>query len=377
MDPAHTLTCPHCSWSIPAAGPGDPFSELVRELHLQNMHPGTTESAHPAPADARAGTTASEYRGDLAILYPRFQPARESGGRWVACGPAGTSPQDGRDCLASFFLKQCAEEQEDERRREYGEAAHLLDWEAHDELVVLGQRYRIVRIERYVPLIDGVPEPPRSSDSTAARGPDATHTAGGEDLSIHAPAGADDAALTAMLRRLVPAGGPVPAEVTEDALVRNETHPDLIRLRPGFELLTREAETGWRPVGEEHSTPAAARNALRAHLEARSCDDDWNTAPVREREACARALAHYEKATPDTVTVLDRDYRLVRVIRVVRQGFDGLESPRESDFDPYLPPAAQYEQDADQGLLRPDDDAPPSRPGKDTARFIPGAQNGR
>ncbi|MFC3997288.1 DUF5954 family protein [Nocardiopsis sediminis] len=336
----------------------------------------------PRTPETRAARPQSP-RTDLRMLFPLYQPAQEIGDRWLTRAYAGPSPQEGRDALAHHFLKQTHELEPDPgRKRDFADAANLLDWERHDELLVLGHRYRVVRIERYVRFTKDEPDRPRPTDPAPAP----SSPAPGEsersarqhdiDLTSDAETDADSTALKAELRELVPAGGPIPREVTEDALVRHMAYPDVVVLPPGFQLLMRlGGERAWRPFGSDCTTPDEAREDLRQHLAHRSrSDGEWNAdTTTDERTAYGEALAEVEaKGLVDAVSVRNRHYRVARVIRIARVGFDGPETPRESDHDPYPPPAAQHLEAHEQGLLDEDDEGPPDPPGEEAKKFLLG-----
>ncbi|MFC4561662.1 DUF5954 family protein [Nocardiopsis mangrovi] len=341
-------------------------------------------SAHRRPRipDTRAARHRST-RTDLRMLFPLYQPAQEVGDRWLTRAYAGPSPQEGRDALAHHFLKQTHELEPDPgRKRDFADAANLLDWERHDELLVLGHRYRVVRIERYVRFTRDEPDWPRATDPpplTCDPPPGESERSArqyGIDLTSDAETDADAAALKAELSELVPAGGPIPREVTEDALVRHMAYPDVIILPPDFQLLMRRGGArAWRPFGSNCTTPDEAREDLRLHLAHRSrSDEEWNAGTTtEERAAYGAALASCEaEGLVDAVSVLNRHYRVARVIRVARVGFDGPETPRDSDHDPYPPPAAQHLEAHEQGLLDEDDEGPPDPPGDETRKFLLG-----
>ncbi|WP_146159529.1 DUF5954 family protein [Allonocardiopsis opalescens] len=313
------------------------------------------------------------------MLHQLFQPAQEVDGRWLSCGPTAPAPQDGRDLLASHFLRKTQDPGESERdRREFAAVANLLDWEAHDELVVLGRRYRVVRIERYCVFSGGLPEGPHAGDHPSA--PVDAPPGYGTDLSRDAVTTRAATVLKDRLRDFVPGGGLMPREVTADALVRTALHRDLVLLPAGFQLVeTRDAGRRWGILLDHHPSPQRAHDALLGHFEARfRTDVDWNDdTPAHVRDAYRRA--HEACATdrmPTAVTVLDRTYRIARTIPIVRHGIDGPETPRDTDHDPYPPPAAQAQQAADEGQLTEHDDPDliPPRPTPDDRRFLPGAR---
>ncbi|GLU50107.1 DUF5954 family protein [Nocardiopsis ansamitocini] len=332
----------------------------------------------PAPPDRRPG----EEPVDMRILFPLYQPAQEVGGRWATRTYPGNNPQEGRDSLAHHFLKQSHEVERDPgRKREFTDAANLLDWEAHDELLVLGHRYRVVRIERYVRFVDDEPDLPLPTEPAAPFAPPENESVRsamnyGIDLTADTKLESDPDAVRAAVCGLVPAGGPVPREVTEDALVRHLAYPEVVVLPPDFQpMVNRVDDRAWHPFGDSWTVPEEAREFLLRHLEHRSRkDDEWNAdSTPEERNAYRKALESCGAEGPgDSIDVLPLRYRIARVIRVVRVGFDGPEPPRDSDPDPYQPPAAQQQEAREQGLLDDYDEGPPPRPGRAARRFLPG-----
>ncbi|MFW5419493.1 hypothetical protein J0910_23020 [Nocardiopsis sp. CNT-189] len=306
---------------------------------------------------------------DLRMLGPLYQPAEETAEGWRTRVHPGNTPQGGRDALAHHFLKEeAAADGDPERAREFADAANLMDWEKHDEVSVLGRRYRIVRIERYVLFTEDEPEPPGPADADPPRGP--------VGLGADSDPGPRAAGLKEEIAGTVPAGGPVPAEVTEDALVGSMAYPDLVTMPPDFQLLSKgRGDPGWRPMGQEHATLEEARDALRRFFENMVREDEEGSS-LRPGvgDACRRELRRWseEDGPIDAADVLEHRFRVARVLRVVRVGFDGPEPPRASDPDPELPPAVLHLEAAEAGELSPDDAPVPPRPGPESRRFLPG-----
>lgn len=350
--------------------------------------PQSDDAGHPMDemrlADAER---AAEEFTDLRLMSPRFQPARETNGRWYTIESSGETVQDARDSLASHFLKRVHVMEKDPKRHKiFEDVAALLEWEKHDELHVLGHRYRIVRIERYVrfspsgspegpwPTDDrDIPIPARLVEDNVADGREA-----GVDLvvdnSIH-----DIVKPTIDLRIRLDSIVPAQEDEKEDALVRRQAYPGLRLLPPHYQWLIRpeDKSSDWALWSYTETSPQRCREALRTHFgyRAHPKHDIEGDLPEEERTAFRDALERYAGSKlKNFATAYRRQYRMLRITRAVRFGFDGPEMPRDSDPDPYPPPAVHHEEDREKGLLGPDDDAEPSpRPTEATRRmFVPG-----
>lgn len=74
-------------------------------------------------------------------------------------------PQEARESMGSHFRLLARQHPEaDAARAECMRAAERLDWEAVDEMTVLGTRYKVVRAEQFIRTGPLGPEPPRPSD---------------------------------------------------------------------------------------------------------------------------------------------------------------------------------------------------------------------
>ena len=117
----------------------------------------------------------------LVMVGPMFGIAEEHPGGWRIVSLGEATPQCSRDELAAH-LRLLAVDAPDPT--EYLAGASLLDWERHDELVVAGRRFRIIRVEQVIRMNTGEPEPPRPTDLDPRHG----HTRPPEFLSCTATA---------------------------------------------------------------------------------------------------------------------------------------------------------------------------------------------
>jgi hypothetical protein len=309
------------------------------------------DSAHraapgPAPedpvaalADVEAWKARKIYPSTLLAGGPVFGLARErpDGGWELRPYFSGLAPQDARDGL-SWYLRKLAHDADDAARADYLAAGDRLDREAPNEVTVRGERFRVVRAERYIRMGPDGPEPPRATDPdhTPDPGP------GGDPVAALDPAtglviepvpsgsaeGILDAELLAALRK----NDTLPSDVHDDFRDAARTHPGTVLLPASF--MTAEREGGrWRPHSTgTAATPRDARDGLAVHLRVLApWQGDLNP---EEHEVYKRAADRLDAEQPNELDVAGRHFRIVRVERLVRVGPDGPEGPRPSDLDP-------------------------------------------
>ncbi|MFC4031974.1 DUF5954 family protein [Streptomyces polygonati] len=370
------------------------------------MNPNGDDSAHrtapgsdpespvAALADLEAWKARKTYPSTLLAGGPVFGIAREraEGGWEVQPYFSGLAPQDARDSLAGY-LRGLAEQPEgspDENpegapaagppapapadrpaapRADYLAAADRLDRAEADEVTAGGERFRVIRAERFIRMGPDGPEPPRATDPDpahgAGRGGDpvaAPDPAAGLVIDPVSPGGSEgvlDAELLAALRR----NDTVPNDVYDDSRVAARTHPGTLLLPASF--MTAEREGGrWRPHSTgTAATPHDARDGLAVHL--RVLVPWQRDLTPGEHEVYKRAADLLDAEQPDELDVAGRHFRIVRVERLVRVGPDGPEGPRPSDLDP-LPTDSRI---PDQPLP-PHDDEPAAEPDARTRRFL-------
>jgi hypothetical protein len=234
-----------------------------------------------------------------------------------------------------------------------------MDWEAVNDMTVLGTRYRVVRADRFIRSGPAGPEPPRPTDPDPGE-PGQAHEAvdptAGFVIDPAIGTGMAEAILRLELLDGIPKEGPVPPEVRDDAVRAARTHPGGVLLPPAF--TTAELADGrWGPAEAGTSpTPQGARDGFAAYLRVMI---PWQLdLSPQERAVYAAAADQLDADRADEVVVAERRFRVVRVERLMRIGPDGPEGPRPSDPDPQPPVMAQAEQLREQGVLTDDEDTP-------------------
>lgn len=347
----------------------------------------TPDSPVAELADVEAWKARKKYPSMLFAGGPVFGVAREreSGGWELHPHCAGLAPQDARDGLGAHFrqlAQAAAEEGDDEARTVYLAAGERLDWEPLDELTVRGERYRVVRAERFVRMGPDGPEPPRATDPDPGRS-DAARTgydpAGGlvvDPLDPSAPARTgrvSEGVLRAELLTALRKNGRVPSDVRHDSRKAARTHPGGVLLPATF--MTAEREGGrWQPdPAGTAATPQAARDGLAMHLRVMV---PWQTdLDADEREVYLRAADRIDTEHCDELHVAGRHFRVVRVERLLRIGPDGPEGPRPSDPDPIPPVMVHEQQIGEQGV--PVDEEEDEEPDERMERFMELFDEGR
>jgi Family of unknown function (DUF5954) len=323
------------------------------------------QDAAGAAADDQEARAQQEHPG-LSFAGPVFGVVREreEGGWEVVTSLSGLAPQDARDSMGSVFRQRARQAREAGDAATHGEcmrAAERMDWEAIDEVTVLGTRYRVVRADRFILTGPDGPQPPCPADETLA-GPDQASDGGDPMVRVVIDpvtgTGLAQAVLTVELLASIYPAAKVPAEVHDDAVRAQQSHPGGVLLPAAFTVAERVGGH-WRPVDYGTSaTPYAARDYLVGYLRV-TVPWELDLDPA-DRDEYAAAAQRLEDQQPNDLRVAGRHFRVVRVERLVRFGPDGPEGPRPSDPDPQPPIMAQQppSQDTDPDApIELDDDA--------------------
>ncbi|MEE1927149.1 DUF5954 family protein [Streptomyces sp. TRM 70351] len=316
-----------------------------------------------AVADVEAWQAREAYPDVLAAAGPVFGVVRErdAGGWEVVSSFTDLAPQDARDGMGAQF-RMLAQERERAGDaagvEECMRAAERMEWEAVDEMTVLGSRFRVARAECFVRSGPDGPEPPRPTDPDPT-GPGDGHRApdftAGFVIDPAAATGMSAGILKMELLAMVPVAGTEPPGVREDALRAAHTHPGGVLLPATFMTAERGPRGRWRPESTcSSSTPQAARDGLAMQLRVMI---PWQ----RRLDAAARAplMAAADRLDAERCNELEFAGRLVRIVRVerlVRIGPDGPEGPRPCDPDPQPPVMVQHQQLREQGVITDDED---------------------
>jgi len=365
------------------------------EGHAGGMDPnGDAEDG----ASAHRGTRVTESRSSVAALtdvetwkarkaYPStlfaggpvFGVARErpSGGWALLPHFTGLAPQDARDTLGAHFRALVGlaasgpgsdaasgsgpDADRDrpaltaERVAEFTAAAERLDWEALDEMTVAGERYRVVRAERFIRMGPDGPEPPRATDperTDPAEGP--LDPAAGLVIDPDGDSGLSAGILRVELLTALRKNGSVPRDVREDSRAATRSHPGGVLLPATFMAAEREGGR-WRPQSTGTApTPRDARDGLAVQLRVMV---PWQKDLTdEEHELYKRAADRLDTEQCDELDVAGRHFRVIRVERLIRIGSDGPEGPRPSDADPVPPAMVQERQPHEHGASADEDE---------------------
>lgn len=287
-------------------------------------------------ADARSS---SERYPKIVVRGPLFGIAEQrpgDGNRWrLLSDMAGGYPQQARDELNSYLWLKAKDEVDDPtQRRELLDAVALLEKEPVDELTALGVRYRVVRADEFARVGEEGLEPPRPTDPESegweptAKSPSRTR---GFVVDHSAAVGLMESLERMALLSVTYTSERFPAEVLEDSRRAVESHPGVVLLPAVFRALERDG-VGWAIVGSHAPTPQDVRRHLVTYL--RDVLPMLEPLSEREQAECAEAVAEFtSRLRPNELTVLGREFTIVRVERMVRIGPDGPEPPRPSDVD--------------------------------------------
>ncbi len=246
-----------------------------------------------------------------------------------------------------------------------------MDWEAIDEVTVLGTRYRVIRADQFVRTGPAGPEPPRPTDPDPGA-PDQARAvpdpATGFVIDPATPVSLSQGTLTVELLRLTPGEGIATPGVVSDAGSAARTHPRGVLLPAAF-VAAEQAEGRWgaRLAGTS-PTPQGARDALAGYLRVTV---PWQLSlGAEQRAAYAAAADRLSEDRADELTAAGRTFRIVRVERLVRIGPDGPEGPRPSDPDPQPPVLVQDQHLREQGRISDEEDENKQAELSDDARAL-------
>ncbi|MEO3783353.1 DUF5954 family protein [Actinocorallia sp. B10E7] len=307
---------------------------------------GLRELTSTDPVQALIAQDARRARREypLTVLAgPMFGVAEEVGEDWRVISLGEATPQCSRDDLAGHLRMEARTAADPEP---YLAAAHVLDWERHDELVVAGRRFRIIRVEQVLRMNLGEPEPPRPTD------PDPRTPPPHRPEVLRLPAGAHgpetELELAVRFAEAIEYPGAPREQARADARRALDSHPVPVPMAPAFSV-AEYLHDGWRSATAACPTPQRARECLAEYLQ--------QVAPSVERADKATRAAYREAAWRLITTRLDalevrgRRFRIVRLEKVARFGEDGPETPRPSDFDPDPPVEVLALQLRAEGLL--------------------------
>ena len=342
----------------------------------QTIRMGPLSSREAVAADEHAWRARDPYPGFASVGGAAFGVAHELefGGwelhRFYSC----PYPQEARDSMGSVFRGLAQQHPEGSAAQaECMRAAERLDWEALDELTVLGTRYRVIRADQVIRTGPLGPEPPRPTDPDPGEPGLSRHLADlaeGFVIDPTTPTGMSEGILKAELLDTARQLASVPEEEAREDLRRAAyTHPGGVLLPPGFILATL-TRGKWGPVsGSVSGTPQGARDSLVGHLRVSLPARLDLSAEKRAVYAAAADIIEQERA--NEVTAAGHRFRVVRVERLVRIGPDGPEPPRPSDPDPE-PPVRQSlgPEDDEVDEDNEEEEDPPVEYSEDTKRFI-------
>lgn len=331
------------------------------------------EAPVAALADAEAWQARAAYPEVRFAGGPAFGVARElEEGGWELHPYFGAPfPQDARDCMGSHFRRLAAARESGDltAHQECMRAAERMDWEACDEMAVLGSRYRVVRADKFLRSGPDGPEPPRTTDpdpGEPGRAGAVPDPAAGFVIDPAAATGMSEAILKLELLESVRKDGTVPDPVRDDSVRAMHAHPGGVLLPPEF-TAAELADGHWQPLGASTSpTPRGARDNLALYLRV-SAPWELRLDPG-ERARYAAAADQLDQSRANDLMAAGRRFRIVRIERLIRVGPDGPEGPRPSDPDPQPPVMAQTQ--GEQGSLASEDEDTPIELDDDARRFL-------
>ncbi|MDL4773882.1 MULTISPECIES: DUF5954 family protein [Thermomonosporaceae] len=303
-----------------------------------NLVPGLDPVA--AVKDRELGDSIHRYPKLLPAGSPDFGHAVQTGTEWRIGCTGAADPAGARYDLASNLRRRAnGLEGEPGLAADLLAAADRLDPEEgeqlpKDEWEIGDRRYRVIRVEKYTLIGDGVMEPPRPTDASPACGSGSALR--GFLLDPRAPAGQWEAQLRLNLVGYMPVLGPVPDVIRAEARHAVQSHPAVVLLPPTFTMV--EIKDGsWEPITGADD-PVRARDHLAGYFaELLPRLREFQGAPPTAAELAdwAEAAEQIGAATGHDFTAIGRRFRTVRVSRMLRLGRDGPEGPRPSDQERY------------------------------------------
>ncbi|MER7541830.1 DUF5954 family protein [Spirillospora sp. NPDC127506] len=296
-----------------------------------------------AVRDRELGERIRRYPKIFPFGSPDFGHAVQRGREWRIGALGCDDPSAARYGLAVDLRTAAAGEPDPATAGAMRAAAARLDPEegeqlAKDEWEIGDRRYRIVRVERFIHFGDRVLEPPRATDAglagdgLAGDGLARDGLLRGHLIDPAAPCGQWEAQLRLNLAGFMPKPGSVPGIVRTEARHAIRTHPGVVLLPPAFVAVELDGDS-WAPLtGGDDPDEVRDRLARRfTGLLPRLREfqgDPPSAAELAEWEAMAAGI---RAASGHSFSVRGREFRTVRVSRMLRLGRDGPEAPRPSD----------------------------------------------
>jgi hypothetical protein len=290
-----------------------------------------------AVRDRELGERMRRYSKIFAFGSPDFGHAVQHATEWRIGALGCDDPSSARYSLAMDLRTAAPDEPDPATAAAMRAAADRLDPEegeqlAKDEWEIGDRRYRIVRVEKFIQFGDRVLEPPRSTDADLV----GDGLLRGHPLDPAAPCGQWEAQLRLNLVGFMPAAGSAPGTVRTEARHAIQAHPGVVLLPPTFVAVELDGES-WGPMAGG-DTPEDARAGLARHFTGllprlrEFSGDPPSAAELAEWEAMGAGI---RAAAGHSFDVRGREFRIVRVSRMLRLGRDGPEAPRPSDQEAY------------------------------------------
>jgi len=289
--------------------------------------------------DIELGERIRDYPKLLPAGSPDFGHAVQSGTEWRICAAGASDPSAARYSLAFDLRRDAAEREKDpETARAMRAAADRLDPEEgeqlpKDEWEIGDCRYRVIRMERFALIGHRTMEPPRGCDDTLQGDSDPLD---GYLLDPRAPVGQWEAQLRLNLVGFIALSSTAPDSIRTEARHAILTHPGILLLPPSFTVVEVK-DDAWEPL-TGGDRPEEARRRLARHfgdVMPRFREFQGDPVPPAERAQWAEASKRIEATTDHTFTVMGREFRILRISRMLRLGKDGPEAPRPCDQERY------------------------------------------
>jgi hypothetical protein len=319
-------------------------------------------------ADQEAWLARERYPDLHGVGLAEYLWARElDSGGWELSEYGGSWPQQARDTLGSHFRRRSKAANDGGdfgAAKRWMSAARRMDREVVDEVAVLGERFRVVRVGHFIRSGPAGPEPPRPSDPDpceVGEGHRQRSRTKGFVVDPFTGTGMSEGILKLDLLPMAPIIDGAPEAMNDDSRAAVYRYPGGVLLPAAF-LVSSRVEGRWEfhQPGSTHATPQGARDALAYWLRV--------TAPFTDRMDAGRkalytaAADRLDARRSDTVSVEGRRFRVTRVERLVRLGPDGPEPPRPSDYDPEAPVEVQTRELREKGLIDADGNDVDPRP---------------